>query len=389
MARSRLSTGCSRGDPRPAAVLQWPVMASARDLWIDEKARRAGHPDGAAFAAAHALKPYRLDQIYRAAAKEFVPSLDDVTTLPKELRTALAAEGFSLDAVVPTVVQRSNDGQTTKGLFRLHDGNEVEAVLMEHYGDRTTVCISSQSGCAYACAFCATGQAGFTRHLSATEIFDQARYFAVELAKRGKRITNIVFMGMGEPFHNYDAVMNAVALLNDPKGFGLGHRHITISTVGLVPQIERFADEGIQVNLAISLHAPTDATRSAIMPVNRKWSTEELMAAVGRYVQKTRRKVFFEYVMLAGVNDRDEDARALVPLMRGPLYHVNLIPYNSTPDAAIKGSEDARIWAFAKLLEEAGTAVTVRTPMGRDIAAACGQLRAETQPKAHKAAATA
>jgi 23S rRNA (adenine2503-C2)-methyltransferase len=258
---------------------------------------------------------------------------------------------------------------------------------MEHHGERNTVCISSQSGCAYACAFCSTGQAGFTRHLTATEIFDQARYFAKQLARDGRKITNIVFMGMGEPFHNYDAVMGAVALLNDPQGFGLGHRHITISTVGLVPQIDRFADEGIQVNLAISLHAPTDATRSRIMPVNRKWSTEELMAAVGRYIAKTNRKVFFEYVMLAGVNDTDEHARDLARLMRGPLYHVNLIPYNSTPDALLRGSDEQRIWAFAKILENLGCAVTVRTPMGRDIAAASGQLRAETQPKAQKATA--
>jgi 23S rRNA (adenine2503-C2)-methyltransferase len=253
---------------------------------------------------------------------------------------------------------------------------------MEHHGERNTVCISSQAGCAYACAFCSTGQAGFTRNLTATEIFDQVRYFARELAPAGRKVTNIVFMGMGEPFANYEAVMGAVALLNDPKGFGLGHRHITISTVGLVDKIDRFAGEGIQVNLAISLHAPTDATRSTIMPVNRKFSTDELMAAVERYVRATRRKVFFEYVMLAGVNDADEHARELARRMKGPLYHVNLIPYNSTPDALLRGSDEQRIWAFAKVLEEAGCAVTVRTPMGRDIAAACGQLRAETQPRA-------
>jgi 23S rRNA (adenine2503-C2)-methyltransferase len=362
-------------------------MPTPRDRWIAEKAQRAGHTDAETFAQAHALKPYRLDQLYRAATKELAADLDAITTLPKELRGALAAEGFVLESVVPTVVQRSNDGQTTKALFRLHDGNEVEAVLMEHHGGRTTVCISSQAGCAYACAFCATGQAGFTRNLSATEIFDQARYFARELAPRDKKITNVVFMGMGEPFANYDAVMDAVALLHDPQGFGLGHRHITISTVGLVDKIDRFAQEHLQVNLAISLHAPTDASRSRIMPVNRKFSTDELMAAVERYIGATKRKVFFEYVMLAGVNDSDADARTLASRMRGALYHVNLIPYNSTPDAALRGSDDARIWAFAKLLEERGVAVTVRTPMGRDIAAACGQLRAETQPKAQKAAA--
>src|SRR5579884_392947 len=361
-------------------------MPSARDLWIDEKARRAGYDNGAALAVAHGLKSYRLDQLYRAATKELAAELDAITPLPKELRAALGERGFSLDDVEPVVVQRSRDGQTTKVLFRLHDGNEVEAVLMEHHGERNTVCFSSQAGCAYACAFCATGQAGFTRNLSATEIFDQVRYFAKQLERDGRKVTNLVAMGMGEPFANYDAVMGAVALFNDPNGFGLGHRHITISTVGLVDRIDRFTAERTQVNLAISLHAPTDATRSRIMPVNRKFSTEELMAAVERYVSATKRKVFFEYVMLAGVNDADADAEALAKLMRGPLYHVNLIPYNSTPDAVLRGSDEQRIWAFAKLLERAGVAVTVRTPMGRDIAAACGQLRAETQPKAKRVA---
>jgi 23S rRNA (adenine2503-C2)-methyltransferase len=357
-------------------------MRTARELWIDEKARRAGYEDGAALASSHGLKAYRVEQLYRAATKELVADLDAITTLPKELRAALAAEGFALDSVEPVVVQHSNDKQTTKGLFKLHDGNEVEAVLMEHHGGRNTVCISSQAGCAYACTFCSTGQAGFTRNLSATEIFDQARYFAKQLARDGRKVTNIVFMGMGEPFANMDNVMGAVALLNDPNGFGLGHRHITISTVGLVDKIDRFADEQTQVNLAISLHAPNDATRSPIMPVNRKFSTDELMAAVARYIAKTNRKVFFEYVMLAGVNDTDQHARDLARIMKGSLYHVNLIPYNSTPDALLRGSDEQRIWAFAKILEQQRVAVTVRTPMGRDIAAACGQLRAETQPRA-------
>jgi 23S rRNA (adenine2503-C2)-methyltransferase len=356
---------------------------TAQEIWIDDKARRAGYADGAAFAAAHGLKNYRLQQLYRAATKEFAAGVADVTVLPKELRAALAAETFAFDAVEPVVVQHSDDKQTIKGLFRLHDGNEVEAVLMQHHNERNTICISSQSGCAYACAFCSTGQAGFTRHLTPTEIFDQARYFGRYLALQGRKVSNIVFMGMGEPFHNYDAVMDAVRLLNDPHGFGLGHRHITISTVGVVPQIDQFAAENIQVNLAISLHAPTDDVRSSIMPVNRKWPVAELMSAVGRYIAKSNRKVFFEYVMLDGVNDRPEDAEALVRLMRGPLYHVNIIPYNTTPDAKLGATGDQRIRAFSAILEAKGIACTVRVPMGRDIAAACGQLRAETQPRAH------
>lgn len=349
------------------------------DIWIDRKARRAGHTDAGAFASAHSLKPYRLDQLYRAATKELVADVESVTVLPKGLRAALASEGFAFDAVTPVVVQRSSDEQTTKGLFRTAGGAEVEAVLMEHWGTRNTVCISSQAGCAYKCAFCSTGQAGFTRHLDADEIFDQARYFARHLASDGRKLTNIVFMGMGEPFHNYDAVMDAVRLLNDPRGFGLGHRHITISTVGLVPQIERFAQEGIQVNLAISLHAPTDEQRSRIMPVNQRYPIADLMRACELYIAETRRKIFFEYVMLAGVNDDDASARDLAGLMKGKLYHVNLIPYNATPDALLQGSGEQRIRAFAALLERGGVPVTVRTPMGRDIAAACGQLRAQTR----------
>jgi 23S rRNA (adenine2503-C2)-methyltransferase len=224
-----------------------------------------------------------------------------------------------------------------------------------------------------------------TRQLEATEIFDQARYFAAELAEKGKRITNIVFMGMGEPFHNYEAVMNAVALLHDAQGFNLGHRHITISTVGLVDKIDLFAQEGVQVNLAISLHAPSDDVRNRIMPVNKKFDMDELLAACDRYIEKTRRKVFFEYVMLRGVNDSEDDARELARRMKGHLYHVNLIPYNTTPDAPFAGTEQDKIWAFAGILDQVGIPTTVRQNMGRDIAAACGQLRADTQPKAHAA----
>ncbi len=356
-----------------------------QSIWFGDKVRRAGFADAQAFASHFGLKPYRFNQIYRAAAKEFAPDVDAVTTLPKELRTQLAASGFSFDAVEPVVVQRSSDGQTTKGLFRLADGSEVEAVLMEHYGDRNTVCISSQAGCAFACAFCSTGQAGFTRQLEATEIFDQARYFARELAAKGKRITNVVFMGMGEPFHNYDAVMDAVALLNDGQAFGLGHRHITISTVGLVDKIDRFAEEHTQVNLAISLHAPSDEVRNRIMPVNKRFDMEALLAACDRYIAKTNRKVFFEYVMLRGINDSEADARELARRMKGHLYHVNLIPYNTTPDAPFAGTDQQAIWAFAAILEAAGIPTTVRQNMGRDIAAACGQLRSQTQPKAHAA----
>lgn len=362
------------------------VNRDPRACWIRAAIARAGFGGVEAFEGALAFKPYRWKQIYRAAAKELLQRPAEVTTLPKDLGDALEHAGLTFSSVDPVVLQKSGDGQTTKGLFRLHDGNEVEAVLMEHHGDRNTVCISSQAGCAFACAFCSTGQAGFARNLDAVEIYDQARFFARELASRDKRVTNVVFMGMGEPFHNYDAVMDAVALLNDPHGFGLGLRHITISTVGLVDKIDRFAAEHLQVNLAISLHAPSDAVRSQFMPVNRKFPVRELMDACARYVEATRRKVFFEYVMLDGVNDDARCANELAALMRGRLFHVNLIPYNPTPDAPLRGSPETRIWEFAAVLERAGVPVTVRRNMGRDIAAACGQLRADSQPRAHRVA---
>ncbi|MBV8198153.1 MAG: 23S rRNA (adenine(2503)-C(2))-methyltransferase RlmN [Candidatus Eremiobacteraeota bacterium] len=361
------------------------MKRDALAIWLGDVVTAAGYADAEAFAREHALKPYRLRQLYHAAGKELRDDLAAITTLPKELRSALTERGIRLSSVEPIAVQRSRDGQTTKALFRLSDRNEVEAVLMEHLGERTTVCISSQAGCAFACRFCATGQGGFNRNLRAVEIFDQARFFAAQLAQRSKRITNVVFMGMGEPFHNYEPVMAAVALLNDPHGFGLGHRHITISTVGLVDKIDAFIQEDVQVNLAISLHAPTDELRSRLMPVNRRYPLHDLMAACERYVAATRRKIFFEYVMLAGVNDDPACAKALAKLMRGPLYHVNLIPYNATPDGAFEATADARIWKFAAILDEAGVPVTVRQNMGRDITAACGQLQAESQPKAHAA----
>jgi 23S rRNA (adenine2503-C2)-methyltransferase len=364
------------------------VIRGAGRIWLSDFARRAGLRGLDEFARVYSLRPYRLRQLYRAACKELSESVASVTTLPNDLRESLQRTGVALESVMPVAVRRSRDGQTTKALFRLHDDKEVEAVVMEHSGKRTTACISSQAGCAFACAFCSTGQAGFGRNLSAVEIFDQARFFARELVARSKRITNVVFMGMGEPFHNYDAVMEAVALLNDPAGFGLGHRHITISTVGLVDKIDRFAGEGVQVNLAISLHAPTDEIRSHIMPVNRRFPLGALMAACERYVEKTKRKVFFEYVLLEGVNDSTQTAGQLAELMRGHLYHVNLIPYNSTPDALFNATRTKRIWKFAGILDAAGVPTTVRRNMGRDIAAACGQLRAETQLKAHRAAAT-
>jgi 23S rRNA (adenine2503-C2)-methyltransferase len=340
-------------------------MMSAEAPWhryLQDKAHRAGLPHAEALLAAHGLKPHEGREAYRALTRD------------------AAADPFSALALV--TAQHAEDGQTIKALLKLHDGFEIETVLMQHHGRRNTVCVSSQAGCAYRCAFCATGQAGFSRHLTPSEILDQVLFFARILKERGEKVTNIVFMGMGEPFHNYAAVREAIAMLCDQSGMSLARRHVTLSTVGLVPELRKFAQEEIAVNLAVSLHAPTDALRSTLMPVNDRYPLDTLMGACADYAQATGRRVFFEYLMLEGINDGDAEAEALAALMRRGDYHVNLIPYNATPDAALHGTSEERVRAFQAILTGHGVPTTIRQPMGRDIAAACGQLQAETQPKA-------
>ena len=345
-------------------------------IWWRGRAREAGFENAEALAAAFDLPRYRLAQIYRAATKELVPDFARISVLPAELRERLAA-AVKQSSLTLEREQTSRDGQTTKFLFALADGKEVEAVLMRHHAGRTTACISSQAGCALKCDFCATGQGGFFRNMTALEIFDQAVHVARRAKSEGRSLTNLVYMGMGEPFLNYDAVMESAALLNDGQGFNLGARHITISTAGVVPGIERFSEEGIQINLAISLHAPDDPLRTKLMPINKKWPVAKLMEAVKAYVAASKRKVFYEYLMLAGINDRPEDARQLADLLGGPLHHVNLIPYNAT-DAPYHRSEPAGMRRFQQILRERDVPSTIRHTMGDDIAAACGQLRVES-----------
>jgi 23S rRNA (adenine2503-C2)-methyltransferase len=349
-------------------------------VWWSGRAAQAGFATTEALADAFAFKPYRLRQIYRAATKELVASYDAMTVLPAATRTVLA-EKVPLSSGKEKVEATSGDRQTTKALLEFADGRDVEAVLMRHRFGRTTACISSQAGCALKCDFCATGQMGFLRHLTALEIFDQAIAIARRAHQEERQLTNVVYMGMGEPFLNYEAVMDSVALLNDPNGFNLGARHITISTAGVVPGIEKFTKEGIQVNLAISLHAPDDQLRTRLMPINKKWPIAKLMAAIREYIQTTHRKVFYEYVMLDGVNDRPADARQLADLLGGPLHHVNLIPYNATA-AAFRRSRPAAMRRFQEILRERGVPSTLRHTMGDDIAAACGQLRVDHQQRA-------
>ena len=347
---------------------------NAKEIWWESRARERGLRSAQELISSLGLAPYRTGQIYRAATKELHAKPAGITVLPAEMRAKLA-EALPLSSVSLAREVTSGDRQTTKFLFDLHGGNQVEAVLMRHHG-RTTVCISSQAGCALRCDFCATGQGGFFRHMTALEIFDQALFVARRSRDEGRLLTNLVFMGMGEPFLNYDAVMDAVAMLNDPAGFGLGSRRMTISTAGVVPGIERFTDEGIQVNLAISLHAADDELRTKLMPINKKWPIAKLMQAAHRYVRTTRRKIFYEYLMLAGVNDRAEDAKQLADLLGGPLHHVNLIPYNAT-DAPYSRSSPASMRRFQEILRGRGVPSTIRHTMGADIAAACGQLRVQ------------
>ena len=314
---------------------------------------------------------YRADQVYRSLTRDYAADFQSMTVLPARLRAALAERlaAHQLEEVQTFTGQR---GDAVKTLFAAADGAQVEAVLMR-YAQRATVCVSSQVGCAVRCAFCASGKRGQRRNLSAEEMVDQVLHFARLLQAEERRVSNVVFMGMGEPFHNYDETLRACRLLNDPDGFGLAARGISVSTVGVVPAIERFAREPLQLNLAVSLHAATDTLRDRLVPLNKTYPLKELMAACRRYVVRTRRKLFFEYVVLADVNDTSEQAAALAKLLARPLYHLNLIAFNET-GGRFKRPSPERLAGFRTALEQAGVDVTVRRSPGADIEAACGQL---------------
>jgi 23S rRNA (adenine2503-C2)-methyltransferase len=328
---------------------------------------------------------YRVDQILAGAHRPEVASFEDLSDLPKNLRGALA-ESFRFSTIADTHVIGADRGMTAKAVHELGDGQRIESVLMRYaargaMGERTTICISSQAGCAVACPFCATGQAGFGRQLTAGEIVDQVLFWhrppwnALGDARTGHY--NIVFMGMGEPLNNADRVFEAVRLLNDPARLGIGARHITVSTSGVVPGMDRMIEELPQVNLAISLHAATDALRDELVPINRKWPVAEVVAAGRRFAARTRRRVSLEYVMIDGVNDTDDQARGLAALAHGWRSHVNLIPLNPTPGSRWSGTPAAEVERFARILRDGGVTVTVRDTRGREIEAACGQLHAQ------------
>ncbi|MEN9557736.1 MAG: hypothetical protein RL141_105 [Candidatus Parcubacteria bacterium] len=325
---------------------------------------------------------YRYEQAARAFYVELEDSWEKVTPWPKALREE-AAKVVPWDALTAGVTQENKSGDTIKTLFACADGLKIETVLMRNdptatagsHDDRNTVCISCQVGCPMGCTFCATGTMGLKRNLTVNEMVEQVIFYARWLkAKGGRRITNVVYMGMGEPMNNYNEVMRSVRLLNAQDGFNLGARHISISTCGVVPGILRLADEPEQVNLAISLHSGIDSTRSKIMPVNKAYDVTKLMRAVRTYTEKTNRKVFFEYLMLKGVNDSLEEADAVADILEeNPrLYHVNVIKYHDT-DSFESTPKDGRM-AFIQRLKERRIPVTHRRTFGEDIDAACGQL---------------
>ena len=320
---------------------------------------------------------YRARQIRRQLTHGTARGFDELTDLPIRLREALAV-AFRWTTVEPVREEASADGETRKALLELRDGHHIETVLMPHHGARNAVCVSTQAGCPMACAFCATGEMGLVRNLSAGEIVDQIRHWQGELAERGERVSHVVYMGMGEPFNNYDATLASVRSLVDPEEFGISPRRLTISTCGVVPGIDALGGEGLPINLAVSLHAPDDPTRARIMPINRKWGVEDVLAAAARYVKRTKRRVTFEYVLLAGINDSLATARSLAAAItrHGPTKdaHVNLIPYNPGAGGFRRPSVE-RMEAFTKVLQEHGIAATLRISKGQDIAAGCGQLK--------------
>ncbi len=304
-----------------------------------------------------------------------------IAPLPAPLRAALAAS-FRFDTVGETDVRIADGGLTEKALHRLDDGALIESVLM-HYParagsrERHTLCISSQAGCAVGCPFCATGELGFTRDLATAEIVDQVRHAARRLAANGQRLTNIVFMGMGEPLLNLDRVLAAVEALNDPARFGLGARHITVSTSGVVPGIRRLTALGPQFTLAVSLHAARDPLRDVLVPLNRRWPIAEVVAAARDHAHATGRRISYEVTMIGGVNDTDIDAEAMADLLRGDHAHVNLIPMNPVAHTPWTASPMPVIERFAATLRAAGIGTTIRRNRGQEVGAACGQLAAE------------
>ena len=325
------------------------------------------------------LPGFRAKQVYQWLHCRLAASYDEMTDLPKALREQLAEE-YPLNICTVAKKQVSVADGTVKFLYALHDGDYIESVVMKYkYG--YTVCVSSQVGCKMGCAFCASTFGGFKRSLTAGEILSQVYTAQREL---GERVSHIVLMGMGEPLDNFDNVMRFIELVTDEKGLNLSMRNISLSTCGVVPKIEELMKKKLQLTLSISLHAADSGLRSKIMPINKKYDVDELLAVCRRYAAETSRRISFEYSMLAGVNDSDECARLLASKLRGMLCHVNLIPVNEVEESPFKPSSPERIERFTEILAGSGITATVRRKLGSDIEASCGQLRRKMNKKGDK-----
>lgn len=313
-------------------------------------------------------KKFRATQIYEWLYINRVKSFNDMKNINKELIDKLNKD-FSFSSI--NIIKKEKSRDVNKYLFELNDGELIESVLMFHdYG--TSLCISTQVGCSMSCSFCESGKNGKYRNLLPNEMVNQI----LEIEKdTDKRISHVVLMGIGEPFDNYDNVMKFIRIVNDPKGIAIGARHITVSTCGIIPKIDEFSNEELQVNLAISLHAPNDELRTKLMPINKVYNIEDLIKSVKKYIAKTNRRVTFEYIMIKGINDTKELALELITLIRGINCYVNLIPYNDNNYEGYSKSSDYEIKEFYDILKKGGINVTIRKEFGETITAACGQLR--------------
>jgi 23S rRNA (adenine2503-C2)-methyltransferase len=319
-------------------------------------------------------KPFRAEQIYDWLYKKRISSFDEMNNLSKGLRDKISQQ-FQITTLKTVIKQESADG-TIKFLFELHDGYSIETVLMRHeYGN--SVCVTTQVGCRMGCTFCASTLGGLKRHLEAGEIVAQVVNVQQSLDETDERVSSIVIMGIGEPLDNYDNMLSFLKIMNHDKGLNIGARHITVSTSGIVPRIYDFADENTQINFAISLHAPNTELRSRLMPVNKAYKLDDLMEAVRYYIDKTGRRISFEYGLFGGVNDTIDHAKELAKLLKGIKCHVNLIPVNYVPERDYVRTPRNQIFAFEKELKNHGINVTIRREHGHDIDAACGQLRAK------------
>ncbi|UXR44409.1 23S rRNA (adenine(2503)-C(2))-methyltransferase RlmN [Staphylococcus simulans] len=322
----------------------------------------------------HGQQKFRAKQIFEWLYEKRVDTIDEMTNLSKDLR-ALLKDNFTITTLETAVKQESRDG-TIKFLFELQDGYTIETVLMRHeYGN--SVCVTTQVGCRIGCTFCASTLGGLKRNLEAGEIVAQVLTVQKALDATDERVSSIVIMGIGEPFENYDEMMDFLKIVNHDNGLNIGARHITVSTSGIIPKIYDFADEEIQINFAVSLHAANDEIRSKLMPINRAYSIDKLMEAIQYYQEKTNRRITFEYGLFDGVNDQLTHARELAHLIQGLNCHVNLIPVNHVPERNYVKTSKEDIFKFEKELKRLGINATIRRNQGSDIDAACGQLRAK------------